>query len=77
MVTTFKPSLEEIKKLVASGQGNIIPISTDIAADLVTPVSAYLKVSRHSDYSFLFESVAGGEKLGRFSFVGACTFRVL
>ena len=56
----YSPSLEEVEKL--SSRGNLIPIFLEVDADLETPVSAYMKVSR-SPYSFLFESVEGGEHL--------------
>ena len=39
-------------------------------ADLLTPVSAFLKIAEHSDYAFLLESVEGGEHVGRYSFLG-------
>lgn len=55
----FKPSLEEFKKLAKSG--NLIPVYKEILADLDTPVSAYMKIG-DGDYSFLLESVEGGEK---------------
>jgi len=38
---------------------------------MLTPVMAYLKVSDKCDYSFLLESIAGGEKIGRYSFIGS------
>ena len=63
----YSPSLEEVKKL--SSKGNLIPVFLEVDADLETPVSAYMKVAR-SPYSFLFESVEGGEHLARFSFIG-------
>ena len=47
-----------------------------VAADLETPVSAYLKVAR-GRYSFLLESVEGGERLARYSFIGTEPYRVL
>jgi anthranilate synthase component 1 len=50
---------------------NLIPVYTDIPADLLTPVAAYLKVAQGSEYSFLLESITGGENLARYSFVGA------
>lgn len=50
-------------------QGNLIPVSRQILADFETPVSAYSKIRGKSE-SFLFESVEGGEHIGRFSFVG-------
>lgn len=61
------PSLEEFLKL--AGQGNLIPVTTRILADIETPLSAYRKI-RGQGESFLFESVEGGEHLGRYSFVG-------
>ncbi len=57
---TLKPSEREFEELAAKGF-NLIPVFHEIAADLETPVSAYLKVAR-GDYSFLLESVRGGEK---------------
>ncbi|MFB3097982.1 MAG: anthranilate synthase component I, partial [Dehalococcoidia bacterium] len=59
-----------------AGQGNLIPVYRSINADLETPVSAYLKVARRP-YSFLLESVAGGERIGRYSFIGTEPYRVL
>jgi anthranilate synthase component I len=63
----FSPSLEEFVKL--AGQGNLIPVTRRILADIETPLSAYRKI-RGPGESFLFESVEGGEHLGRYSFVG-------
>lgn len=50
--------------------GNVVPICEDLLADTETPVSVYLKLRRESPYSFLLESVEGGERLGRYSFIG-------
>jgi anthranilate synthase component I len=61
------PSLEEIKKLTS--EGNLIPVWREVVADLETPVSAFLKVSR-GNYSFLLESVEGGQRTARYSFIG-------
>ena len=63
----YQPTLEEFLKLAA--QGNLIPVTRRILADFETPLSAYRKI-RGPDESFLFESVEGGEHLGRYSFVG-------
>ncbi len=52
-----------------SRQGNLIPVYREILGDLETPVSAYKKL-RGEGCSFLLESVEGGEKWGRFSFLG-------
>ena len=70
----YYPSLEEVKSL--AGQGNLVPVYRSINADLETPVSAYLKVAR-PPYSFLLESVAGGERIGRYSFIGTQPYRVI
>ena len=70
----YYPSLEEIKGLAE--QGNLVPVYRQIQADLETPVSAYLKVAR-SPYSFLLESVGGGERLGRYSFIGTDPYKVI
>jgi len=63
----YSPTLEEFQKLAT--QGNLIPIARRILADLETPLSAYRKI-RGAGESFLFESVEGGEHVGRYSFVG-------
>ncbi len=61
------PTLDEFLKLAA--RGNLIPVTRRILADFETPLSAYRKI-RGPGESFLFESVEGGEHLGRYSFVG-------
>src|ERR1041385_1843004 len=63
----YSPSLDEFLKLAA--QGNLIPVMRRILADFETPLSAYRKI-RGQGESFLFESVEGGEHIGRYSFVG-------
>jgi anthranilate synthase component 1 len=62
------PSLEEFKK--KAKQGNLIPVYREILADMETPVSAFLKID-DGRYSFLLESVEGGEKWARYSFLGS------
>ena len=52
------------------------PIYREVLADLETPVSAFLKVKR-GEYSFLLESVEGGERPARYSFIGTEPYRVL
>jgi anthranilate synthase component 1 len=51
-------------------QGNFVPVYQEWVADLDTPVSAWYKVCWNQPYSFLLESVEGGENIGRYSFVG-------
>ncbi len=58
---------EEFLKL--SEQGNLIPVFKEILGDMQTPVSAYLRLSKDSKYSFLLESVEGQEKVARYSFI--------
>ncbi|MBM3943735.1 MAG: anthranilate synthase component I [SAR202 cluster bacterium] len=70
----YHPSLENIKAL--AGRGNLAPVYRSVNADLDTPVSAYLKVAR-SPYSFLLESVVGGEQRARYSFIGTDPYKVL
>src|SRR6202521_6374708 len=52
-------------------QGNLIPVYDVFSADLLTPVSAYLRIAQGARHSFLLESVEGGEKIARYRFAGA------
>jgi len=61
------PSLDEFKKKLSNG--NLIPVWKEVLADFDTPVSAFRKIET-GKYSFLLESVEGGEKWGRYSFLG-------
>src|SRR5437867_10310618 len=63
----YFPTQDAFLKLAA--QGNMIPVTRKLLADIETPLSAYRKI-RGQGESFLFESVEGGEHLGRYSFVG-------
>src|SRR3954463_4120604 len=58
-------------------RGTFVPVWKEIMADLLTPVSAFLKIAEHSDYAFLLESVEGGEHVGRYSFLGKDPFVLL
>ena len=64
---TIRPSLEEVRALAS--QGNLIPIYAELPTDLDTPVSLFLKLSANEP-SFLLESVVGGERVARYSFLG-------
>ena len=59
----------EFKSLAAQGY-NRIPLLSEAFADLETPLSLYLKLAGGARYSFLLESVVGGERFGRYSFIG-------
>ena len=52
-------------------QGNVVPVVRSVLADLHTPVGAFMRIARDSRYSFLLESVEGGERIARYSFLGA------
>jgi anthranilate synthase component 1 len=69
--TTFEEFVELTRR------GTFVPVVKEIMADLLTPVSAFLKIAEHSDYAFLFESVEGGEQVARYSFLGKDPFLVL
>ena len=70
-ITTF----EEFRELAQ--RGTFVPVYKEIVADLLTPVSAFLKIAEHSDYAFLLESVEGGEQVARYSFLGKDPFLIL
>lgn len=64
----FKPDMEMAKKL--SGEYSVIPVSREIFADMITPIQALMAVKSVSSRCYLLESVEGGEKWGRYSFIG-------
>jgi anthranilate synthase component 1 len=68
------PDLKAFRAVARPGYA--IPIRAEVAADTETPVSAFLKLSRGESHAFLFESVEGGERVGRWSFLGVGPRRV-
>jgi anthranilate synthase component 1 len=70
-LTTFEQFVELAQR------GTFVPVCKEIMADLLTPVSAFLKIAEHSDYAFLLESVEGGEQVARYSFLGKDPFLIL
>ena len=72
--TEFTPSLAEVRRM--AGSASVAPVYLEVRADLETPVSAFLKIAR-GPYSFLLESVEGGERVGRYSFIGTEPYRVV
>ncbi len=64
----YHPSYETFKE--KAKEGNLIPVYREILADLETPVSAFLKIDE-GEYSYLLESVEGGEKWARYCFLGS------
>src|ERR1041385_3979656 len=51
-------------------QGTVVPVFKRVLADMMTPVSAFLRIVADHHYAFLLESVEGGEKVARYSFIG-------
>src|SRR5438270_8600857 len=71
MPMRYRPSLEEFMELARTA--SLVPVYRQLIGDTLTPVSAFCKI-QEGDWSFLFESVVGGERLGRYSFVGSGPF---
>ncbi|MBL8796202.1 MAG: anthranilate synthase component I [Planctomycetia bacterium] len=67
----YRPSFEEFAELAKSS--SLVPVYRQLIGDALTPVSAFCKI-QEGDWSFLFESVVGGERVGRYSFVGSGPF---
>ncbi len=65
----IQPDFHEFQRLAK--KGNLVPVYDVFSADLLTPVSAYLRIAQGARYSFLLESVEGGEKIARYTFAGA------
>jgi anthranilate synthase component 1 len=75
-------TLDELTEIVrvhreAGDERLIVPLHRRVSADLLTPVSAYLALRDGADHAFLLESVEGGEKLARYSFLGRDPYRVI
>lgn len=62
-------TFEEFEK--QARQGNVVPVVRSVLADLHTPVGVFMRIAGESPYSFMLESVEGGERIARFSFLGA------
>ena len=67
----YRPTFEEYAELAR--HATLVPVYRQLIGDTLTPVSAFCKI-QEGDWSFLFESVVGGERLGRYSFLGAGPF---
>ena len=57
--------------LQLSHDATLVPVARTLSADLLTPVGAFLSIAARQKYAFLLESVEGGEKIGRYTFLGA------
>src|SRR5438552_5293691 len=67
----YRPALDEFLELARSYP--LVPVYRQLVGDTLTPVTGFSKI-RDGDWSFLFESVVGGERLGRYSFLGSGPF---
>lgn len=67
----YFPSFPEFVELAR--QANLVPVYRQLIGDTLTPVSAFCKI-QDGEWSFLFESVIGGERMGRYSFAGSAPF---
>ena len=67
----YCPTFEEFQELTT--KGNVVPVYRQLLGDVLTPVSAFAKIAS-GEHAFLLESVVGGEKIGRYSFLGTDPF---
>ncbi len=63
--------------LALAAEGTVVPLVKTVMADLLTPVSAFLRIERQSPRAFLLESIEGGEKIARYSFLGCAPHTIV
>ncbi len=68
----IRPGLREVRALAR--RGNLVPVVRRLSADTLTPVLALRKIAARAEHAFLLESVVGGEKIARYSFLGCDPF---
>src|SRR3954466_9668830 len=73
----LQPDKPEFRRLACQPKTTLIPVVKTVPADLLTPVSAFLKIAAKEPESFLLESVEGGEHVGRYSYIGVHPFMVV
>jgi anthranilate synthase component 1 len=69
MLELTPSTFEEFERETA--RGNVVPVTRAVLADLQTPLGAFLRIANQAPHAFLLESIEGGERLGRYSFIGA------
>ena len=67
-ISVILPGKEEFVRLAADH--DVVPVAREVYADLATPISAFMALAEGAEHAFLLESVVGGERLGRYSFLG-------
>src|SRR5437016_840508 len=68
----IRPDWKEFSRMARGA--TLVPVAKTISADLLTPVSAFLAIADEEPNAFLLESVEGGEKIGRYTFLGVRPF---
>src|SRR5438132_11024368 len=63
-----QPDFKDFARLARSA--TLVPVVKSVSADLLTPVSAFMAIAQKEPHAFLLESVEGGEKVGRYTFLG-------
>jgi anthranilate synthase component 1 len=74
MLNLTPASFEEFE--AEAQRGNVVPVVRTVLADLQTPVGAFLRIAEDASHAFLLESIEGGERVARYSFIGANPFMV-
>lgn len=75
-MSSISPSTYE-EFLALASEGSVVPLVKTVMADLLTPVSAFLRIERQSPRAFLLESIEGGEKIARYSFLGCAPHTIV
>ena len=65
----LQPEFKEFSRLAR--EATLVPVVKSVSADLLTPVSAFLAIAEKESHAFLLESIERGERIGRFTFLGA------
>src|SRR5438105_2162844 len=73
----LQPDRKEFRRLASEQGVTLVPVVKTISADLLTPVSAFLKIAANEPESFLLESVEGGEHVGRYTYLGTRPYMVV
>jgi anthranilate synthase component 1 len=66
----FKPSLEEAKRISETGRYRLMPLSTEMYADMITPIAVIKKIKNVSGHCFMLESAEDSKNWGRYTFLG-------
>ena len=69
MLSLAPPTFEDFEREAA--RGNVVPVTRVVLADLQTPLGAFIRIAGDAAHAFLLESIEGGERLARYSFIGA------